>query len=210
MRRVLLIRHGETEWHEEKRIKSWSPVPLSEHGLSQAERLGSYLASEYDVGAVYTSDLVRAVETADALGDAVGVSDVRQVPDWRERNFGIYQGITQKRLMNAFSTFHPKFGRRALDSRPLNGESLREASERVLDQWRTLLDQPCSETVAVVTHQSPIQFVVGELRGYDLMKSFKTVTPAHCSVTEIGVDPSSEDQQVIREGATDFLDGENE
>ena len=63
MARLLLVRHGKTEWNESGRYQGISDISLSEEGLRQAEALGQRLAGE-KIDAVYSSDLKRAVQTA--------------------------------------------------------------------------------------------------------------------------------------------------
>jgi probable phosphoglycerate mutase len=83
---VWLVRHGETEWNAEGRFQGWTDVPLNETGRAQAGRLRDLLAGrEFD--GVWSSDLVRAVETARI---AVGEPDVDR--RLRELDFGDLEG----------------------------------------------------------------------------------------------------------------------
>ena len=88
--RVVLVRHGETEWSESLRHTSFTDVPLTEAGREQARRLGVLLAGRA-FALVLTSPLSRAAETCREAGLG-GAAQVRE--DLREWNYGEYEGIT--------------------------------------------------------------------------------------------------------------------
>ena len=67
-----LVRHGETEWNRDGRIQGWADTPLSERGHEQARELAATLG-ERSIGAIYSSDLRRAYETAEPLAQRVGL-----------------------------------------------------------------------------------------------------------------------------------------
>ena len=67
MTRLLLVRHGETDWNKQKRIQGQTDVPLNDLGLAQAEAVGRALASEKEIAAVWVSDRQRAWQTAEAI-----------------------------------------------------------------------------------------------------------------------------------------------
>ncbi len=90
--RIIAVRHGETAWNVDARIQGQLDVGLNETGRWQARRVGEALAGEA-ISAVYTSDLGRAHQTAQSIGEVTGVP---VVPDegLRERSFGIFEGKT--------------------------------------------------------------------------------------------------------------------
>lgn len=92
MGRWYLVRHGETEWNRSGRIQGHSDVPLSEHGKSQMKMLAKRLAGRC-FSAVYTSDLSRAIGSAETIAGTSGA--VNQVdPDLREFSYGEWEGLT--------------------------------------------------------------------------------------------------------------------
>src|SRR3982751_4310312 len=90
--RVLLIRHGQSEGNAEQRFGGHTATPLSRRGRRQAEATARALADE-KITAIYSSDLLRAVETADALAMALNLS-VENSGAFRERSVGVMEGLT--------------------------------------------------------------------------------------------------------------------
>lgn len=92
MLRLMLVRHGETEWNAQRRYQGQSDVPLSALGRRQAERVAERLAGR-KIDAVYASDLSRAWETAQII---VAGSGLRVIPEprLRELKFGVLEGLT--------------------------------------------------------------------------------------------------------------------
>ncbi|MEI8327167.1 MAG: histidine phosphatase family protein, partial [Betaproteobacteria bacterium] len=84
--RILLIRHGETEWNKAQRIQGQIDIALNDTGRQQALRLGQALAREA-IAAIYASDLERAQVTAQAVADATGVA-LQTDARLRERHYG--------------------------------------------------------------------------------------------------------------------------
>lgn len=93
MKRLILIRHGETEWNSDRRIQGSVDVPLSEKGVAQAEALAETLAGEGETfDRVYTSDLQRSSHTGKILAERLGVEAVTASPLLRELHCGAWEG----------------------------------------------------------------------------------------------------------------------
>ncbi len=148
--RLIVVRHGETAWNVDTRIQGHLDIPLNATGLWQARQLGDALAGEA-ISAIYTSDLLRARKTAQAVADATGAALIDE-PGLRERAFGSFQGRTFAEV----ETEHPEQARRWRqrdpDYAPDGGESLRVLRERVVDTTHRLAARHPGELVLLVTH----------------------------------------------------------
>src|SRR3954464_6700209 len=89
--RVLLVRHGQSEWNAVGRWQGQADPPLSDLGRAQARAAARSLGS---LDAVYASDLQRATETALIIAEQIGIGPVILDPDLRERDAGQWSGLT--------------------------------------------------------------------------------------------------------------------
>ena len=135
MTRLLLVRHGETDWNAAGRLQGQTDRPLSDFGRRQARRLADELATE-DFEAVYSSDLARARETAEIVGARLRLP-VTLDPDLREKDWGTWEGLTAVER----------------DRVEFVGESTEAHQERMLRALRRISEcHPDGRSVLVVTH----------------------------------------------------------
>ena len=148
--RLIVVRHGETAWNVDTRIQGHLDIPLNATGLWQARQLGDALAGEA-ISAIYTSDLLRARRTAQAVADATGAALVDE-PGLRERAFGSFQGRTFAEIEAEHPEQARRWRQRDPDYAPDGGESLRVLRERVVDTTHRLAARHPGELVLLVTH----------------------------------------------------------
>ena len=148
--RLIVVRHGETAWNVDTRIQGHLDIPLNATGLWQARQLGDALAGEA-ISAIYTSDLLRARRTAQAVADATGAALVDE-PGLRERAFGSFQGRTFAEVEAEQPEQARRWRQRDPDYAPQGGESLRVLRERVIDTTHRLAARHPGELVLLVTH----------------------------------------------------------
>src|SRR3954465_11358953 len=102
MGRVLLLRHGQSEWNAAGRWQGWADIALTERGEDQAREAGARLAERdlHRFHAVACSDLMRARRTAALLADALGLHhiEVEVEPDLREFDVGEWSGLTRPEI----------------------------------------------------------------------------------------------------------------
>jgi len=180
---TLFVRHGTTEWNEVGRIQGWAPVGLSDRGREEAERVADALAERHAVDAVVASDLARTVETAEPIAAAAGV-EVETDPRLRERDFGVFQGLSSGDFFERFPAFDLlENGRDAAERAPESGESWLAVRERVLEAAADLRAR--DGTVVAVTHVNPIRLLVGEHRDRSVVQSLTELSADNCSVTAV-------------------------
>jgi probable phosphoglycerate mutase len=193
MARVLLTRHGETAWNREGRMQGWAPTTLTERGHDEARTLGAHLADAHDVDRLVASDLARTHQTAAHVADAVGLEPMLD-DAWRERDFGVLQGLLRVEIRERFPEYSLReVGAAAATARPDSGESFHDARDRAVDAWTDLrgtLDP--SETVVVVAHGGVIKLLVSHFRGEDVHTTFSRVETGNCGVTTVAVDPRTD------------------
>ena len=147
---ILLARHGETDWNLERRVQGHTDRPLNDTGREQARALAEELAGTA-LGAVYSSDLVRAHETARIVTERHDL-DVTAVPDLREREFGTWEGLTDREILDRFPQAH--------DGPWGDGETPDAMSRRVLAALGRIAETHPGATVLVVSHGGPLRAVL--------------------------------------------------
>jgi probable phosphoglycerate mutase len=154
--RVVLIRHGETDWNRDRRIQGQTDTPLSALGRRQALAIGQRLKRERFT-AIYASDLQRAWDTAQAIGQAT-LAERPDAPQpvadrrLREMDFGEWEGKTSAEIAASHPEAHARSKHRDADFRIPGGESFRDLYERTVDAVTSLVDAHPGGTLCVVAH----------------------------------------------------------
>jgi probable phosphoglycerate mutase len=147
---LLFIRHGETDWNRQQRFQGQVDVPLNAAGYAQAQRLGARLAGErYD--AFFTSDLIRARETAAPMATAWAMQPV-PVVGLREQSFGVLEGLDVPTIKARHADLWQRWLEHRGDFALPGGESLVQFHSRVIAAVRELAALAPGQRVAVVTH----------------------------------------------------------
>lgn len=150
MARLTLIRHAETLWNRERRMQGQTDTALSDTGRAQAAALAQRLAGSTYV-ALYSSDLVRARDTAHAIAQRTG-HDIITDPRLRERRFGIFEGLAYGEMSERHPEQWQRFQTRDPDYVIPGGECAREFHARCLACLTEIAERHEGGEVAVVTH----------------------------------------------------------
>lgn len=146
--RLFIVRHGQTEWNANGFAQGHSDIELDATGRLQAAAMARALA-DCRIAKVFSSDLRRCVETADAFAGPLGMMvDARE--DLRERTFGELEGAHYTEIRTWFSAESRQRGLGEHEIRPEGGESLKDVWNR-LAQFNRLIDRS-RENMLVVTH----------------------------------------------------------
>lgn len=149
--RIIAVRHGETDWNASARIQGHTDIALNDKGRWQAQQAARSLVADEVVTAVYTSDLVRAHATANAIAqlfDLDVISDTRL----RERGFGRYEGQTFDELERQWPTDIARWRARDPSWAPPGGESLHALGARIRDVTDSLARRHAGEQIVLVAH----------------------------------------------------------
>lgn len=149
--RLIVVRHGETDWNASARIQGHTDIGLNAEGCWQAERLAQALAGE-TLDAVYSSDLSRATETARPLARRTG-APLRLDPALRERAFGRFEGISHAEVAQHWPDDAARWRRRDIDfAPPGGGETLGAFHSRAVAAAMRLSAAHRGGTIAIVAH----------------------------------------------------------
>ena len=173
---LLLVRHGQSEWNAAGLMQGQTPhPPLTALGHAQAAAAAQTMAAARP-GALLSSDLLRAVQTAEHCSGATGLP-ITACPELREQGYGVLEGRPSRELWDVVDWTDPHWSAEG-------GESLAQLHDRVRTFLRSLVVRPPADVVAVVTHGDTIraaQAVAGGLGP----ESLPAVTPPNGSVTRL-------------------------
>lgn len=148
--RILAIRHGETAWNLESRIQGHTDIPLNDNGLWQAQRVAHTLQGE-PLQAVYSSDLLRARTTAEAIARAQRLPTTLE-EGLRERHFGHLEGLTHHEITERWPEQARRWRERDPAFGPDGGETLQAFYDRCVGTLARLARRHPGGCIAVVAH----------------------------------------------------------
>ena len=173
---LLLVRHGQSEWNAAGLLQGQTPdVPLTELGHAQAAAAAAELA-ELRPGALLSSDLLRAVQTAEHCARATGLPLVTSAA-LREQGYGELEGRPSRELWDVVDWTDPHW------SAP-GGESLTELHARVQAFVKELAAEPPADVIALVTHGDTIRAAQAVVAGLG-PDALPVVTPHNGTVTRL-------------------------
>ncbi|MBU3620014.1 histidine phosphatase family protein [Polynucleobacter sp. CS-Odin-A6] len=157
--RLCLIRHGETAWNSEQRLQGHTDIPLNVKGERQARQMAQALKdAEVTFDALYTSDLKRAADTANAVVELFAVK-AQVDSSLRERHFGALQGLSISEAPALRPDLWQAHITRDLDHELEGGESIQQLATRVQQILDWIQEQHAGKTVVIVSHGGTIDMM---------------------------------------------------
>ena len=166
MTRLFIARHGRTAWNSQKRYQGQQDIPLDDVGRRQADALAHRLSRE-PVTAVYSSDLERAMQTAQAIAEAHQI-EARPVAGLRELDFGEFEGKTSEELERDLPAELESWRLDSMTMRPPGGETMLELDARVKSWFSATIGEHENETIAIVAHGGPVRRLIALLLNLSL------------------------------------------
>jgi 2,3-bisphosphoglycerate-dependent phosphoglycerate mutase len=163
MPKLILLRHGESQWNLENRFTGWVDVELTPKGEEEAKHAGE-LISSIPIDKVYTSVLKRAINTANIALAASGRTDLPVERDQalNERHYGDLQGLNKAETAKQFGDEQVHIWRRSYDIPPPNGESLKDTAARTIPYFETkiLPEIEGGKNILIVAHGNSLRSIV--------------------------------------------------
>ena len=191
VKKLILVRHGETDWNAEGRIQGMLDVPLNALGMRQAALTAAELARSIDMADMVSSDLVRTRETTTPIAEATGF-EPRFDARIRERNFGVWQGKTYEewRVLDAvgmarYNAGDPDYG-------PEGGETATQFLARCVSAVSDLVTISKERTLILVTHGGVVSSMVRHAQGLN-PQSARTWSVPNASISEWRVEYVNDD-----------------
>lgn len=166
MAKLVLIRHGESQWNLENRFTGWIDVPLTDKGREEARRAGEKLR-DIRFDKAYTSVLQRAIETLEIVLTVIGQEQLPVARDQalNERHYGDLQGLNKAETAEKFGKEQVHQWRRSYDIAPPGGESLKDTAARTMPYYESHIapDVRAGKNVLVSAHGNSLRSIVMHL-----------------------------------------------
>lgn len=179
--RLVLIRHGETDWNAQSRYLGSTDVGLNSNGFAQAAELSRRL-DRSRIDHVYASDRLRAIEFAGILFPGFRIE---QVPFLREMDFGLFEGMTHGELMVKHPGLYGKWLADPFTVPIPGGEAFDGFASRIREGVSAIIARHRGKVVALVTHSGPIRLM---LRDHGKTEDFWAVETKNASLYTIEVE----------------------
>ena len=176
--RLILIRHGSTDWSMKKKYCSFTDIDLNNKGKNEARKLYQRLNKE-KIHKAYSSDAKRAFHFAKI---ALRGLTIEKIPELRELNFGIFEGLTYREIIKRYPEIYTRWLNDPFGVDIPSGESLCNFKKRVSKILKRINSLNRNKTIALVTHAGPIKIIIN-----DILKSKKIweITPDLASLNII-------------------------
>ena len=177
MNKLILLRHGQSQWNLENRFTGWKNVPLTEKGEAEAKKTGELIKKHnISIDRVFSSVLERANRTAEIAIKKAELNNLLEnnkiimtcSEKLNERDYGDLVGLNKQETADKFGKDQVHIWRRSYDTPPPNGESLKDVVERVAPYFKEnikpLLDK--GENILIAAHGNSLRAMMIELGMY--------------------------------------------
>lgn len=188
MTRLILIRHGQSEANRVSGFTGHSHIPLSERGRLQAEKTAEYVADNYNVDVIYSSDLLRAYETGTALSKRLGMMEIHSDPGLREIYAGLWEGMSFSEIPEKYPEDFRNWKEHIEICKCTGGESVVEMYNRTSKRLFEIAKENDGKTVAVTFHSTPIRALATYIKDGNIDNMEETPWPSNASVTVVDVE----------------------
>lgn len=180
MPKLVIVRHGQSQWNLENRFTGWIDIDLSEAGIAEAKKAGEKL-KDYKFDEAFTSDLIRAQRTLDIILEETGQTGIPVEKDkaLNERMYGDLQGMNKDECRKEFGEEQVKIWRRSYDTAPPGGESLKDTADRVLPYYKSRIEPELKKgkDILISAHGNSLRALIMYLEGISKEEILKTEIP---------------------------------
>lgn len=180
MPKLVIVRHGQSQWNLENRFTGWIDIDLSPAGIEEAGKAGDKLKG-HKFEKAFTSDLVRAQRTLDIILEKIGQQNIPVEKDkaLNERMYGDLQGMNKDECREKFGADQVKIWRRSYDTPPPNGESLKDTADRVLPYYHSTIEPELKEgrNILISAHGNSLRALIMHLEGLTPEQILETEIP---------------------------------
>jgi len=180
MSKLVIVRHGQSEWNAQNRFTGWVDVELAPKGIEEAKKAGEKLKG-YSFDKAFTSALKRAQNTLSTILEVTGQTDLEVVKNeaLNERMYGDLQGMNKDEAREQFGEEQVHIWRRSYDSPPPGGESLKGTADRVLPYFEKVIvpELKAGKDIIIAAHGNSLRALIMHLEQLSPDEILKTEVP---------------------------------
>ena len=166
MSKLVVVRHGQSEWNKANIFTGWVDVDITEEGVAEAEK-AAILLKDYKFDEAFSSELKRANRTLDIILRRIGQTDIpiTRSEKLNERMYGDLQGKNKDEARAEFGEEQVHIWRRSFDVRPPGGESLKDTLERVTPYYEKEIEPELrkGKNIIITAHGNSIRALIMKL-----------------------------------------------
>lgn len=166
MSKLVIVRHGQSEWNKANIFTGWVDVDLTEEGVAEAQKAGRLL-KDYKFDEAFSSELKRANRTLDIILKGIGQTDIpiTRSEKLNERMYGDLQGKNKDEAREEFGEEQVHIWRRSFDIPPPNGESLKDTLERVTPYFEKEIEPELrkGKNIIITAHGNSLRALIMKL-----------------------------------------------
>jgi phosphoserine phosphatase len=184
--RILLIRHGQTQWNQVERFRGHFDVPLNEVGLAQAEATASHISAQWNPTAIYSSPLSRAMVTAQKIAQPFNLTVIPD-PGLMDIDFGQWQGLSVEEVHDRWPDETWNWLHAPTKLVIPGGDSFLQVQTRALDFISRLLPIHKNGTIVLVSHIVVNRLIMLGLLGLDI-NHFRILRQDNCGINLLKIE----------------------
>ncbi|MCL5075779.1 MAG: histidine phosphatase family protein [Chloroflexi bacterium] len=166
MTRIILVRHGQTEWNRVERFRGRADVGLNQTGLIQAQAVARRLRAEGSLVAVYSSPLSRSLETARPIAEMFGLA-VQHLAGLIDIDYGEWQGLTPEEVAAKYAALYHCWQEKPHLAQIPGGENLGQVRQRVVAALNEAIARHPGQTIVLVSHKVICKVLLCAVLGLD-------------------------------------------
>ncbi len=184
---LILERHGQSDGNVLKIFTGHTDLPLTDLGKKQVEKSAEYITENYKIDKIYSSDLTRAMQTAQFVADKTGLEIIKS-ENLRELFAGEWDGQTFAYVEENFAEDWKIWRNDPGNSRCTGGESMKEISCRVVSELTRIAEENDGKTVFIATHATPVKVAQCHFKNWDVEDIKNLSFSANASLTVVTYD----------------------
>jgi probable phosphoglycerate mutase len=173
MTKIILVRHGETKWCAERRVRGAVDIPLNSKGKKQAQEIADKL-SGLKIKAVYSGEAACSLSTASEIA-ALHNLKVKKISELNELNMGVWQGLLLDDIKKHHKKQYNAWKSSSTSGHPPGGESAKDAYDRAVSAMHKLIDRHKDENICVVSGSVTLSMLKSQFKNMNFEKMWKAI-----------------------------------